>query len=177
MALSVTIIPSLKDSREACQEVNCAEWVWRADDGRTTLLCGAGHAGPRPFMTIRSPALHPIKRCVIKAFGLATNQHYFGAAGESLLRGKLDGSLSGFCTSLAKPPVQAIRSAGWLRRYCVWNKARVSPALRQELPGDSSHQTRRGQDTVERTSRTAKPRRLASPRRCLITDSSCSLNV
>ena len=46
--------PSLKDSREACQEVNCAEWVWRTDDGRTTLLCGAGHAGPRPFMTIRS---------------------------------------------------------------------------------------------------------------------------
>ena len=59
----------------------------------TTLLCGAGHAGPRPFMTIRSPALHPIKRCVIKAFGLATNQHYFGAARESLLRGKSDGSL------------------------------------------------------------------------------------
>jgi hypothetical protein len=112
----------------------------------TTLLCGAGHAGPRPFMTIRSPALHPIKRCVIKAFGLATNQHYFGAAGESLLRGKLDGSLSGFCTSLAKPPVQAIRSAGWLRRYWVLGKARVSAALRQELPGDSSHQTRRGQD-------------------------------
>jgi hypothetical protein len=26
------------------------------------------------------------------------------------------------------------------------NKARVSPALRQELPGDSSHQTRRSQD-------------------------------
>jgi hypothetical protein len=26
------------------------------------------------------------------------------------------------------------------------NKARVSPALRQGLPGDSSHQTRRGQD-------------------------------
>ena len=25
-------------------------------------------------------------------------------------------------------------------------KARVSPALRQELPGDSSHQTRRRQD-------------------------------
>jgi hypothetical protein len=25
-------------------------------------------------------------------------------------------------------------------------KARVSPALRQELPGDSSHKTRRGQD-------------------------------
>ena len=20
-------------------------WVWRTDDGRTTLLCGAGHAG------------------------------------------------------------------------------------------------------------------------------------
>jgi uncharacterized membrane protein YccC len=51
-------------------------------------------------MTIRSPALHPIKRCVIKAFGLATNQYYFGAAGESLLRGKSEGSLSGFCTSL-----------------------------------------------------------------------------
>ena len=61
-------------------------------DGRTTLLCGAGHAGPRPFMTIRSPALRPIKRCVIKAFGLATNQHYFGAAGESLLRGKSEGA-------------------------------------------------------------------------------------
>jgi hypothetical protein len=26
------------------------------------------------------------------------------------------------------------------------NKARVRPALRQELPGDSSHQARRGQD-------------------------------
>ena len=64
----------------------------------TTLLCGAGHAGPRPFMTIRSPALHPIKRCVVKAFGLATNQHYFGATGKSLLRGKSEGSLSGFCT-------------------------------------------------------------------------------
>ena len=55
---------------------------------------GRSHAGPRPFMTIRSPALHPIKRCVIviKAFGLATNQHYFGAAGESLLRGKSEGA-------------------------------------------------------------------------------------
>jgi len=86
----------------------------------TTLLCGAGHAGPRPFMTIRSPALHPIKRCVIKAFGFATNQHYFGATGESLLRGKSEGSLSGFCTSLATPTAtEAIRSAGWLRRYWV----------------------------------------------------------
>ena len=28
--------------------------------GRTTLLCGAGHTGPRPFMTIRSPASPPI---------------------------------------------------------------------------------------------------------------------
>ena len=74
---------------------------------------GRGRAGPRPFMTIRSPALHPIKRCVIKAFGFATNQHYFGAAGESLLRGKSDGSLSGFCTSLATPTAtEAIRSAG-----------------------------------------------------------------
>jgi hypothetical protein len=116
-----TIMTSLKDSRRrACQEVNYAEWVWRADDGMTTLLCGAGHAGPRPFMTIRSPVLHPIKRCVIQVFGLATNQHYFGAAGESLLRGKSDGSLSGFCTSLAtRTATEAIRSAGWLRRYWV----------------------------------------------------------
>jgi hypothetical protein len=28
--------------------------------------------------------------CIIKAFGFATNQHYFGATGESLLRGKLE---------------------------------------------------------------------------------------
>ena len=47
---------------------------------------------PRPFMTIRSPALHPIKRCVIKAFGFATNQHYFGAAGE---RQQVGGSKAG----------------------------------------------------------------------------------
>jgi hypothetical protein len=50
----LTIMTSLKDSREACQEVNRAEWVWRAEYGMITLLCGAGHAGPRPFMTIRS---------------------------------------------------------------------------------------------------------------------------
>ena len=129
--------------------MNCAEWVWRTDDGRTTLLCGAGHAGPRPFMTIRSPALHPIKRCVIKAFGLATNQYYFGAAGESLLRGKSEGSLSGFCTSLARPTAtEAIRSAGWPRRYWVAAlKACVSPYAGEERqtclrPRDSGHEPR-----------------------------------
>ena len=54
--------------------------------------------------------IHPIKRCVIKAFGLATNQHYFGAARESLLRGKSDGSRESFreviiaqgCTATSK---------------------------------------------------------------------------
>ena len=34
------------------------KWFWRTDDGRTTLLCGAGHTDPCPFMTIRSRALH-----------------------------------------------------------------------------------------------------------------------
>src|SRR4249920_2990714 len=98
-------------------------------------------------MTIRSPALHPIKRCVIKAFGLATNQHYFGAAGESLLRGKSEGSLSGFCTSLATPTAtEAIRSGRLASKVLGLNKACVSPTLRQELPGDSSHKTRGGQD-------------------------------
>lgn len=31
-----------KLSPEAC--LNSAEWFWGTDDGRTTLLCGAGHA-------------------------------------------------------------------------------------------------------------------------------------
>src|SRR5262245_15476966 len=37
-----------------------------------------------PVHLITSPALHPIKRCVVKAFGLATNQHCFGARLASL---------------------------------------------------------------------------------------------
>ena len=51
---AITIMTSLKDSREACQGVNCAEWVWGTDDGRTALRCGAGHAGPRAPNAIES---------------------------------------------------------------------------------------------------------------------------
>ena len=98
-------------------------------------------------MTIRSPALHPIKRCVIKAFGLATNQHYFGAARESLSSRKIGRIFERFLPFLG----QAHRRDNPLGRLASeevlgLNKARVSPALRQELPGDSSHQTRGGQD-------------------------------
>jgi hypothetical protein len=39
--------------------------------------------------------------------------------GKVFFEGKSEGSLSGFCTSLAKPTAQVIRSAGWLRRYSV----------------------------------------------------------
>jgi hypothetical protein len=145
----------LKDSREACQEVKCAEWVWRTDDGMTTLRCGAGHAGPRPFMTIRSPALHPIKRCVIKAFGFATNQHYFGAAGESLLRGKSEGSLSGWPTVLLaaktygsvfrdtsrRRVAQIVKSnidrmSGYLLRYCPHDGQTQSTEAAVELSSE-----------------------------------------
>jgi hypothetical protein len=43
---------------------------------------------------------------------------FWSGWGKSSSR-KSEGSLSGFCTSLAKPTAQAIRSAGWLRRYWV----------------------------------------------------------
>ena len=107
-------------------------------------------------MTIRSPALHPIKRCVIKAFGLATNQHYFGAAGETAIR-----AMSGQRSSsrqIGRIFERFLHFLGHAHRYrgnplgrlasevLGLNKARVGPALRQELPGDSSHQTRGSQD-------------------------------
>ena len=87
---------------------------------------GRAMQAPRPFMTIRSPALHPIKRCVIKAFGLATNQHYFGATGESLLRGKSNGSLTVSALPWPRPPL--IPSP----KLCISGAGRLRTSLAQD---------------------------------------------
>jgi hypothetical protein len=48
---------------------------------------GRAMLAPVHFMTIRSPALHPIKRCVIKAFGLATNSIILEQLGKVFFEG------------------------------------------------------------------------------------------
>ena len=94
-------------------------------------------------MTIRSPALPPYWRCVIKAFGLATNQYDFGAAGESLLREKSGRIFERFLHFLGQAYRYGGNPLGRLASEVLGlNNVGVSPALRQELPGDSSHQTR-----------------------------------
>ena len=91
------------------------------------------------------PSPPSLLKCVVKAFGLATNQHYFGATGESLLRGKSEGSLSDFCTSW--PSSRTGNPLGRLASEVLGlSNARVIAALRQQLPGDSSHQTCRSQN-------------------------------
>jgi hypothetical protein len=83
---NITIMTSLKDSREALSRVEVCRMGL---EGRVmydhTFLRG-GHAGPRPFLTIRSPARRPIKRCVIKAFRLS-DQSVLGVRSNSHITG------------------------------------------------------------------------------------------
>jgi hypothetical protein len=77
---------------------------------------------------------------------LATNQYYFGAAGEVFFEGNRKGIFERFVHFLG----QAYSAGNPLGRLASevlgLNNAGVTPALLQELPGDSSHQTRGGQD-------------------------------
>jgi hypothetical protein len=123
-----------------------AERFWRMDDGLPALLCGAGHAGPRhnDNQVPSPPSLLKVRH---QSFRLCDQPVLFWSDwGKSSSR-EIGRIFEQFLHFLG----QAYRAGDPLGRLASeavlgLSKARVSPALGQELPGDSSHQARGGQD-------------------------------